>query len=134
MADNAGLIYQDIGDGAFVNMGEGGGEVKCIIDEIELSALAAASVKPLGKAFNGKIQVIDATLYHDALGTGVTLKLGDDDDDDAIIPATAAATAGKLDIAIGQVFAELGGSQLQITTGGATASGTVKMVVRYVNA
>lgn len=133
MADNAGLVYQSFGSGAFADAADGGGVIKCVTDEIELSSLAADSVKPLGRKIQGKIRIVDATLYHDALGTGVTLKLGDEDDDDAIIPATAAATAGKIDLVIGQVFAELTGNQLQITTGGATASGTVKVVVKYVN-
>lgn len=133
MANNLGVYNQQLDGSTFLNAGVAGGQVNCLLEEVELAALAANTVINLSKPLGGKMQVVDAVIYHDALGTGVTLKLGDTADDDGIIPATAAASAGKLEIAIGQMFAELDGDNLVLTTGGATATGTVKVIVHYVN-
>lgn len=133
MANNLGVYNQQIGDAAFTNAGEAGGSVKVLIETVEASSLAADTALNLSKKFGGQIKVIDAKIVHDALGTGVTLKLGDTSDDDAIIVASAAATAGTLTIAIDQMDTDLAGTNLVLTTGGATATGTIKVVVYYVN-
>ena len=133
MANNLGLVNQAIDGSTFAEVGDGGGVIKCLIDEVELDEAVAGTAINLSKAFGGKIKVVGASILHDALGTGCTLKLGDTSDDDAIIVATAAASAGILSIAIGQMFAELEGDELVLTPGGAASAGTVKVRVDYVN-
>lgn len=119
--------------GAFLDAGASGGEIVSIFDTYEAVAAASGTVINLGRSLQGKILVLNAKVYHDALGTGVTLKLGDTEDDDGIIPAAAAATAGTLEIGIDQIGVELDGSNLVLTTGGGEAGGTIKVIVEYVN-
>ena len=133
MASNLGVYNQQLDGSTFLLAGEAGGSLNVLTETIEISSLAAATVLNVGKTFNGQIRVVDCKILHDALGTGVTLKLGDTVDDDAIIVATAAATAGTLSIAIDQMDVVLTGTNLVLTTGGATGTGTIKIKVEYVN-
>ena len=133
MADNLGVYNQQLDGSTFLDAGVAGGQVNQLLEVIEMDELTAATALNISKPFGGKIKVTGAVIVHDALGTGVTLKLGDTEDDDAIIPAAAAASAGTLEIAIAQLFAELEGDNLVLTTGGAAATGTVKVIVDYIN-
>lgn len=120
-------------EGSFIDAGNSGGEIILAYDSFEFDGETSGEVINLGRSFGGKMRVFGAEIIHDALGTGVTLKLGDNDDDDAIIKASAAASAGTLEIAIDQVGALLTGDYLVLTTGGAAATGTVKVLVKYIN-
>ena len=81
-------------------------------------------------------KVWDVVIMHDGLGTGVTLAVGDSADADRYVTATAAANAGVIsmhnDGAIdGFGFEQTAETDILITTGGGSASGTIKMKVVY---
>ena len=119
--------------GSFIDAGNSGGELVLAYDTFEFAGETAGEIIDLGSSIAGKIRVFGAKVVHDALGTGVTLKLGDSEDDDALIPAAGAAAAGTLEIGIDKIGTLLNGKYLVLTTGGAAATGTAKVLVEYVN-
>ena len=121
-----------------VSSEEAGGKLRVFHDTYEASSLASGSDITIARIpVNATIH--DVIVKCDALGSGVTLKVGDSDDDDRFIGVT-----GTWNVA-GQTQSMLGGSStgaattavtgvgykvssqtdIVITTGGATISGTI---------
>lgn len=111
------------------------GRLRVAYDTYEASSLASGSDITVARLPAGAT-VYEVVIVHDALGTSVTLAVGDSSDADRYITATAAATAGKVvlteDGAIdGFGYENSAQTDVTITTGGAAASGTIKSVVYY---
>lgn len=115
--------------------GEAYGKLRVTYDSYEASSLASGSDISVARLPKGA-KVYDVVIHHDALGSGVTLSVGDADGATRYIGATAAATAGKVimseDGAIdGFGYEQTAETDVLITTGGGTASGTIKVAVIY---
>ena len=114
---------------------EWSGKVRVQYDVYEASSLASGSDISVAKLPKGA-KVYDVVIHHGALGSGVTLAVGDSSDTDRYITATAAATDGKVvmseDGAIdGVAYEQTAETDILITTGGGTATGTIKCMVFY---
>ena len=111
------------------------GRLRVWFDSYEASALASGSDITVARLPAGAT-VYEAVVHHGALGTGVTLQLGDAADTDRLIGATAAASAGKImlseDGAIdGFGYRYAAETDLKLTVGGGAATGTIKCAVFY---
>jgi len=118
-----------------VSSDEAGGKLRVYFDSYEASSLASGSDITIARLPKGA-KVYDVVIHHDALGSGVTLAVGDSADADRYITATAAATAGKIlmseDGAIdGVAYEQTAETDVLITTGGGTATGTIKCQVWF---
>ena len=104
-------------------------------DSYEASSLVSGSDISVARLPKGAV-VYDVIVHHDALGAGVTLSVGDSGSATRYVGATAAATAGKVvmseDGSIdGFGYENTAETDVLITTGGGTASGTIKVAVVY---
>ncbi|OPL13585.1 MAG: hypothetical protein AVO39_10320 [delta proteobacterium MLS_D] len=77
------------------------GKVRYIYDKYEAASLAGASVIKMARLPKGAVVLPNSCIVHDALGSGVTLAVGDNDDTDAddadrYLEATSAASAGVI--------------------------------------
>lgn len=113
-----------------------GGAVYQMSDTYEAAGLASGSDITIGKALPKGAVVTDFHIQHDALGSGVTLALGVAGATTRYMAASAAATAGHLDSrtdgAIGGFAVELTAeTDIIITTGGASATGTIEARIYY---
>ena len=111
-------------------------KIRVQFDTFEASSLASGSDISVARLPSGA-KVYDVAIHHDALGSGVTLAVGDSADADRYITATAAANAGVIsmhnDGAIDGVgFEQTAETDILITTGGSAATGTIKCMVFYV--
>jgi len=137
MASVKGVNFTNITSVPAVNTAsnEAYGKLRVTYDTYEASSLASGSDISVARLPKGAV-VYDVIIHHDALGSGVTLAVGDSADADRYIAATAAATAGKVimseDGAIdGFGYEQTAETDVLITTGGGTASGTIKVAVVY---
>lgn len=115
-----------------------GGDVRAVMDEFEASSLASGSAIRMGKI--PAAAVLNAgRVDHDAMGASVTLAVHlvplSGAADVVIAAATAADTAGTINIddiddALQLVLDET--HFLEVVTGGATATGTIKIQQYYV--
>jgi len=115
--------------------GEAYGKLRVTYDSYEASTLASGSDISVARLPKGA-KVYEVIVHHDGLGSGVTLSVGDSGSATRYIGATAAATAGKLvmseDGAIdGFAYEQTAETDVLITTGGAVASGTIKVAIIY---
>ena len=116
-------------DQGFINA-----EIEVWSDSYEASALATASTidiaeLPAGAKFMG------AEIFHDDLGTAVTLAMGDSDDPDRYITAASVASLGhitaiRVDGAQYVIGTNAGDSRVQLLTSG-TITGTIKTNVYF---
>jgi hypothetical protein len=111
------------------------GKLRIQYDSYEASSLANPSDISVARLPKGAV-VYDVIIHHDALGSGVTLSVGDSGSATRYIGATAAATAGKVvmseDGAIdGFGYENTAETDVLITVGGGTATGTIKCTVVY---
>lgn len=118
-----------------IDSGEWSGKLRVQYDSYEASSLASGSDISVARLPKGA-KVWEIIIHHDALGSSSTLKVGDSSDDDRYITATASASAGKIvmseDGAIdGFGFEQTAETDVIITTGGATISGTIKVAIIY---
>jgi hypothetical protein len=137
MASVKGVNFTNITSTPVVNTAskEAYGKLRVTYDTYEASSLASGSDISVARLPQGAT-VYDIVIHHDALGSGVTLAVGDSSDADRYITATAAATAGKVvmseDGAIdGFAYEQTAETDVLITTGGAAATGTIKVAVIY---
>jgi hypothetical protein len=137
MASVKGVNFTNITSTPVVNTAskEAYGKLRVTYDTYEASSLASGSDISVARLPKGAT-VYDVVIHHDALGSGVTLAVGDSADADRYITATAAATAGKVimseDGAIdGFAYEQTAETDVLITTGGGTATGTIKVAVIY---
>ena len=138
MASVKGVNFTNITADPVVNAdsGEWSGKLRVQFDTFEASSLASGSDISVARLPSGA-KVYDVAIHHDALGSGVTLAVGDSEDADRYITATAAANAGVIsmhnDGAIDGVgFEQTAETDILVTTGGGSASGTIKCMVFYV--
>jgi hypothetical protein len=137
MASVKGVNFTNITSTPVVNTAskEAYGKLRVTYDEYEASSLASGSDISVARLPKGAT-VYEVIVHHDALNSSVTLAVGDSDSAGRYIPATAAATAGKLvmseDGAIdGFGYEQPAETDVIITTGGASADGTIKVAVIY---
>jgi hypothetical protein len=113
------------------------GKTRCVQAVYEANGAASGTVINVCRLYKGeRVLLGGALVLHDALGSGVTLKLGDDDgtgaDDDRYLEAASAATAGAVHLGgsvacINKVPHEVGADcWLTCTVGGGAATGTVR--------
>lgn len=112
-----------------------GGLLRVWHDTYEAAALASGSDIKVARLPKGAV-IHGFHIQHDALGTGVTLALGVSGATTRYLAATAAATAGHLghetDGAIGGIGVALTAeTDIIITTGGASATGTIECTLFY---
>ncbi len=119
--------------------GEFDGRVKCSIDRYEADGLVAASTIEIGGTIPNGAKILEIAIQADALGSGVTLAVGDSDTAARYISATAMNTGNKViridtiggrDYVIGTAS---GDNQLLITTAGNPATGTIEAQIFYTN-
>lgn len=77
------------------------GKVRYIYDKYEAASLATASVIKMARLPKGAVVLPQSCIIHDALGSGVTLAVGDNDDTtaadaDRYVEAASAAAAGVI--------------------------------------
>jgi len=119
-----------------------GGNISVSYDSYEASSLAQGSDITIGRVPTNAT-IMDVIVKCDALGASSTLKVGDADDDDRYLAAVGTWNAA------GQVQSMLGGStaantamtglgyrttaetDIVITTGGATITGSIHCWVKY---
>jgi len=119
-----------------------GGKIRVSYDNYEASSLASGSDITIGR-IPANATIMDVVLKCDALGGSSTLKVGDSGDDDRYLAAVGTWNAA------GQTQSMLGGStaantsmtglgyrttaetDIIITTGGATTSGSIHCWVMY---
>lgn len=122
------------GDNA-VDQGYVNSEVEVWADEYEASSLAASSTIDIAELPAGaKVQKVE--VYHDDLGTGLTIDVGDSDDADRYIDGADVSSAGKAESNLVNgaqyvIGTASGDSRVQITTLGSTATGTIKTLVWF---
>lgn len=111
-----------------LNPGVYGGRVRVQYDELTTTAGDAGSTMTMGYLPAGAT-FLQAIIVHGALGTGVTLQLGDSGDDDRYLAAAAAATAGVLEAraATGVGHRVTSDTDLVLKTGGAAMSASIKV-------
>ena len=126
----------DASPSVLANAGDVHGSVRVFKDTYEASSLASGSDITIARLPKGA-RVMDIHLKADALGNSVTLAVGDSATADRYISATAMNTGDKQlslssDGAIASIGYEIGDvTDILVTTGGATASGTITSVVYY---
>jgi len=125
------------------------GNVRVLHDTYEADAILSGSIIEIGEYLPRGAHVIEVILQCDALGSSVTLTVGDYEDADRYIAVSSTwntanqvqrtnAIGGKsykVDEEDANGVSIAGATttdrQIIITTGGATASGTIKLVVLY---
>jgi hypothetical protein len=118
-----------------------GGKLRCAIAEYEADGVAISKTIEMIRLPKGAT-MIEGFLSADALGSGVTLAVGGQDQDstnandaDRYLAATAMNTANKRVALTPPVPTKLtaeNGDQLYITVAGAAATGTIVLVVFYI--
>ena len=109
------------------------GKLHCFVEEYEASALASGSAITIG-ALPKDAALVDAVILTDALGASSTLALGDAASPTRYIAATSSASAGaiRLSKVDGLRYEVTEATDLLVTTGGASITGTIKVVITYI--
>ena len=118
-----------------------GGVVRCMIDTYELDSTVSGTVIEMGGELPEGAQVLAVLLVHDAMGSSVTMDVGDAEDVDRYLDGVDVSSAGSswsnladgVEYEIDMTTASTPDNQVLITTGGATGSGTVKLLTLYTN-
>ena len=111
------------------------GRMRVWYDTYEASSLASGSDITIARLPKGAT-VYSVDVMHDALGSGVTLSVGDSGSATRYIGATNAVSAGQLTLSSDGNIAGFGyqnssETDVLITTGGGTATGTIACAVTY---
>ena len=119
-----------------LDMGMYAGVKKVMIDTYTLAAVEATSTIKVATPPAGS-RIVGAKICHAALGSGVTLALGDSDDVDRYLIPTAANAVGMLDVlrVIGANYiigTADGDDEMYLTVGTATGTGDVVVIIEYV--
>jgi len=109
---------------------EYGGKVRAMYDEFTFAGEAAGTTVNMGVLRKGEV-FLGALLVAAALGSSVTVQLGDSGDDDRYIAATVCTSAveafkGKTD---GVGYKATADTPLVLKTGAAAATGKVQLVI-----
>ena len=116
-----------------------GGNVKVMVDTYEAAALASGSLIEMGGELPVGARVLMVMLTTDALGGSVTCSVGDAESGTRYMNAEDCSSAGShfTDLADGVEYevdmttASTPDNQILVTIGGASATGTIKLVVLY---
>jgi len=120
------------------------GKLRVIMDTYEAVAIASGTIIEVGEYLPKGARVVEVALMADALGSGVTLIVGDYEDDNRYIEASSTWNSAnqiqRLNAIAGRQYemdettpgATSTDRQIIITTGGAAATGTIKLEVTYV--
>jgi len=118
-----------------VDSSEWHGNLRVQYDSYEASSLASGSDITVARLPKGA-KVYDIIVHFDALGGSSTIKVGDSGDDDRYIAATSTASAGQMSMSQEGAIAGFGyentaETDVLLTTGGASITGTIKTAVIY---
>lgn len=116
--------------------GLGDGRIRCIVDSYEASALASGSTIDMGTKIPVGARVLGYVMLNDALGASSTISAGDGASAARYGSARSTASAGRQveDAVDGQGYKMTGvggDDQFRLTTGGASITGTINLVVYY---
>ena len=111
------------------------GNLRVQYDSYEASSLASGSDIKVARLPQGA-KVYDVIVHFDGLGGSSTIKVGDSGDDDRYIAATSTASAGQMSMSQEGAIAGFGyentaETDVLLTTGGASITGTIKTAVIY---
>ena len=111
------------------------GNIRVQYDSYEASSLASGSDIFVARLPKGA-KVYDIIVHFDALGSSSTVSVGDADSAARYIAATSTASAGQMSMSQEGAIAGVGYEQtaetdIILTTGGASITGTIKCVVMY---
>lgn len=109
---------------------EWGGKNRAIYDEFTFSGQAAGTIVNVGVLRKGEVY-LGCEIVNAALGTGVTLQVGDAGNDARYMAAQSASSAGNLigkDAGAGFGYKAPADTVIFIKTGGGAATGKVQIV------
>ncbi len=111
------------------------GNIRVQYDSYEASSLASGSDISVARLPKGA-KVYDIIVHFDALGGSSTISVGDADSAARYIAATSTASAGQMSMSQegaidGVGYEQTAETDIILTTGGASISGTIKCVVMY---
>jgi len=134
-------IMDATGNDHTVAPGLAGGVVQCMMDVYEASALSANDINEIGQDLPVNSKVLFVLLGYDALGASTTLDVGDAEDDNRYLSAIDTSSAGTtisnlvdgIQYEVDNTTASTPDTQILVTLEGASATGTIKLLVFYVN-
>ena len=111
------------------------GNIRVQYDNYEASSLASGSDISVARLPKGA-KVYDIIVHFDALGGSSTISVGDADSAARYIAATSTASAGQMSMSQegaidGVGYEQTAETDIILTTGGASITGTIKCVVMY---
>ena len=138
MASVKGVNFTNITADPIVNAdsGEWSGKLRVQYDTYEASSLASGSDISVARLPKGA-KVYDIVVHFDALGGSSTISVGDSGAAARYIAATSTSSAGQMSMSQegaidGVGYENTAETDVLLTTGGGSISGTIKCVVMYV--
>ena len=118
-----------------IDSSEWHGNMRVQFDSYEASSLASGSDISVARLPKGA-KVYDIIVHFDALGSSSTISVGDADSAARYIAATSTASAGQMSMSQEGAIAGFGyentaETDVLLTTGGASITGTIKVAVMY---
>ena len=119
-----------------IDSGEWSGKMRVQYDTYEASSLASGSDISIARLPKGA-KVYDIVVHFDALGGSTTISVGDSGAAARYIAATSTSSAGQMSMSQegaidGVGYENTAETDVLLTTGGGSISGTIKCVVMYV--
>ena len=119
-----------------IDSGEGSGKMRVQYDTYEASSLASGSDISVARLPKGA-KVYDIVVHFDALGGSTTISVGDSGAAARYIAATSTSSAGQMSMSQegaidGVGYENTAETDVLLTTGGGSITGTIKCVVMYV--
>ena len=138
MASVKGVNFTNITADPIVNAdsGEWSGKLRVQYDTYEASSLASGSDISVARLPKGA-KVYDIVVHFDALGGSTTISVGDSGAAARYIAATATSSAGQMSMSQegaidGVGYENTAETDVLLTTGGGSITGTIKCYVMYV--
>ncbi len=138
MASVKGTNFTNITADAIVKIdsGEWSGKMRVQYDTYEASSLASGSDISIARLPKGA-KVYDIVVHFDALGGSTTISVGDSGAAARYIAATSTSSAGQMSMSQegaidGVGYENTAETDVLLTTGGGSITGTIKVVVMYV--
>ena len=119
-----------------IDSGEWSGKMRVQYDTYEASSLASGSDISVARLPKGA-KVYDIVVHFDALGGATTISVGDSGAAARYIAATSTSSAGQMSMSQegaidGVGYENTAETDVLLTTGGGSITGTIKCVVMYV--
>ena len=119
-----------------IDSGEWSGKMRVQFDTFEASSLASGSDISVARLPKGA-KVYDIVVHFDALGGSTTISVGDSGAAARYIAATSTSSAGQMSMSQegaidGVGYENTAETDVLLTTGGGSVTGTIKCVVMYV--